>query len=409
MGFEERSEPSDPRREGWLAKKGRSERTGALVWKRRWFALDCQGLRWWEDEGRKGAAIGFIPLGSIACARAAPEKSAARFIVLCRSENTSQHEQRYDFESETPADLRRWLDVINHQIELITRLSSPAAENVIEISGATDRSTSELQQPRAFGNETRHSPPQPMKDLLRENGQEWRGLANAGRRILSSEETVKRIRAIPGNDTCADCVTSDPHRFQALADWASLGRGVVVCIRCCGAHRRVATHNTKVLSVRDDRWTEDQVEQMELHGNILVNAELEAALPQGTKPDLATCDAEDLEAYVYAKYVLRSFQRGGDNVIPSVKVKSGHAMGAPNYIAILFLKLISGSHIPNMDGFSKTEAHCDFILGDRKIKSKPCGVRCQSPCPLALQPKMIVSSPRVVDHASPHFPRAGIQ
>ena len=52
-----------------------------------------------------------------------------------------------------------------------------------------------------------------------------------------------------------------------------------------------------------------------------VNAELEAALPQGTKPDLATCDAEDLEAYVYAKYVLRSFQRGGDNVIPSVKVR----------------------------------------------------------------------------------------
>jgi len=38
------------------------------------------------------------------------------------------------------------------------------------------------------------------------------------------------IKAIPGNNICADCPTKSPQ-------WASLSFGVLVCLECSGKHR----------------------------------------------------------------------------------------------------------------------------------------------------------------------------
>ena len=52
-------------------------------------------------------------------------------------------------------------------------------------------------------------------------------------------EVEKRVLPIPGNGTCADCVTSDPKRYPAQPTWASTNLGVTFCIRCSGIHRKM--------------------------------------------------------------------------------------------------------------------------------------------------------------------------
>ena len=41
--------------EGYLSKKSRLGAAGR-VWQRRWFVLDGTGLRWFEDESKRGDA-----------------------------------------------------------------------------------------------------------------------------------------------------------------------------------------------------------------------------------------------------------------------------------------------------------------------------------------------------------------
>ena len=58
---------------------------------------------------------------------------------------------------------------------------------------------------------------------------------------------------------------------------------------------------------------------MEAAGNQQVNRALEAQLPPSVaKPDLAQSSVQQLEAWIRAKYELRSFAPGGDGRLPEV-------------------------------------------------------------------------------------------
>ncbi|KAF4394754.1 hypothetical protein F8388_015660 [Cannabis sativa] len=46
------------------------------------------------------------------------------------------------------------------------------------------------------------------------------------------------LRAVPGNDLCAECSAPEP-------DWASLNLGVLLCIECSGVHRNFGVHISK--------------------------------------------------------------------------------------------------------------------------------------------------------------------
>ena len=93
---------------------------------------------------------------------------------------------------------------------------------------------------------------------------------------MAGPASEARLLAIAGNSACADCTTSDPVHYPNTPAWGSCNLGVLFCIRCAGIHRLMGAHVSKVLSIRIDTWSEEQLQTMEAKGNAAVNAQLEA-------------------------------------------------------------------------------------------------------------------------------------
>jgi len=186
------------------------------------------------------------------------------------------------------------------------------------------------------------------------------------------------MQGIAGNTVCADCTTSDPRHYPALPTWASANLGVVFCIRCCGIHRKLGAHISKVLSLQIDSWTHIQLLHMRSTGNAAVNATLEATLGAGIKPDQAHCTTAELEAFIRAKYVMGSFMKGGDGTLPAIestKHEDDNTQGLKQkamaeYCGLLIIRLLRADNLPNMDLVTKTDAFCVFTLGERKATSR---------------------------------------
>ncbi|KAF5450000.1 hypothetical protein F2P56_030388 [Juglans regia] len=158
---------------------------------------------------------------------------------------------------------------------------------------------------------------------------------------FSEADSVSSIlRAIPGNDICAECSTPEP-------DWASLNLGVLLCIECSGVHRNLGVHISKVRSLTlDVRVWEPTVldlfrnlgnsfcnsiwEELLLHENERID-ESRTMMASVTKPcpkDVISCK----EKYIQAKYVERLLVvRGvGASGIPSHASKIWQAVKSNN-------------------------------------------------------------------------------
>jgi len=75
-----------------------------------------------------------------------------------------------------------------------------------------------------------------------------------------NQKILEELLKHPENRNCADCGTPGPR-------WASLNLGVFICTRCAGIHRKMGVHISRVKSVSQDVWQNDQVETMRLLGN----------------------------------------------------------------------------------------------------------------------------------------------
>uniref|UniRef100_A0A1I8FVG6 Tick transposon n=1 Tax=Macrostomum lignano TaxID=282301 RepID=A0A1I8FVG6_9PLAT len=110
---------------------------------------------------------------------------------------------------------------------------------------------------------------------------------------------LKAAVSLPGNELCADCHAPAP-------DWAIVSHGLLVCILCSGAHRRLGTHASRVRSLALDSWTPAQAMPLCVIGNRLGNAVLEARLPDGRRPRRDS-PSDVRESFVRAKYECGEF------------------------------------------------------------------------------------------------------
>ncbi|KAF7120029.1 hypothetical protein RHSIM_Rhsim13G0121000 [Rhododendron simsii] len=94
------------------------------------------------------------------------------------------------------------------------------------------------------------------------------------------------------NRVCADCSAPDPK-------WASANIGVFICLKCCGVHRSLGTHISKVLSVTLDEWTDDEIDAMvEVGGNASANSIYEAFIPEGYSKPSADSGHEERAKFI---------------------------------------------------------------------------------------------------------------
>ncbi|XP_005093005.1 arf-GAP with dual PH domain-containing protein 1 isoform X2 [Aplysia californica] len=85
-------------------------------------------------------------------------------------------------------------------------------------------------------------------------------------------------------------------------DWASCTIGVFLCKDCAGVHRALGSSQSRIKSIKLDNWDKDQVQVMEMIGNVKARDTYELCVPEFySKPFPGTVDVLRKE-WILAKY-----------------------------------------------------------------------------------------------------------
>ncbi|XP_013671127.2 ADP-ribosylation factor GTPase-activating protein AGD12 isoform X1 [Brassica napus] len=126
----------------------------------------------------------------------------------------------------------------------------------------------------------------------------------------SGKRRISDLLTQSDNRVCADCSAPDPK-------WASANIGVFICLKCCGVHRSLGTHISKVLSVTLDEWSDDEVDSMiEIGGNASANSVYEAFIPDGVSKPGPDASHDQRMQFIRSKYEHQEFLK------PSLRITS---------------------------------------------------------------------------------------
>ncbi|KAK4744210.1 hypothetical protein SAY87_010522 [Trapa incisa] len=143
------------------------------------------------------------------------------------------------------------------------------------------------------------------------------------------------------NRICADCGSPEPK-------WASANIGVFICLKCCGVHRSLGTHISKVLSVALDDWSEDEIDAMiEVGGNASANSIYEAFIPEGISKPRPDSNHDERSRFIRSKYELQEFLK------PSLRISSmssGRSMKQPSFSRRIMDSFRSSNSSQKLDG-----------------------------------------------------------
>lgn len=145
--------------------------------------------------------------------------------------------------------------------------------------------------------------------------------------------------------------------------------------------RSLGVQHSFVLSCTLDDWTEEQVDFMETHGNIVVNTELEYNVPKTIEvPFEKTTDRDTREKYINAKYVDKLFCKSeGKSSRPPQRIHRANSR-SPNssptlrdaamveFIGIVNVQLLSCSKLIVKD-FISSDPYCVLTIGLQSRKS----------------------------------------
>lgn len=197
----------------------------------------------------------------------------------------------------------------------------------------------------------------------------------------SGKRRLKVLLSQSDNRCCADCGALDPK-------WASANIGVFICLKCCGVHRSLGTHVSKVLSVTLDDWSDDEIDAMvEVGGNSSANSIYEAFIPEGVSKPGPDSSHEQRTKFIRSKYELQQFLK------PSLRISSAKTsaslqasfsrkimdtfrsnssqnrlVGMVEFIGLLKVKVIKGTNLAIRDMMS-SDPYVILTIGQQTVQT----------------------------------------
>ncbi|KAK9058023.1 hypothetical protein SSX86_022863 [Deinandra increscens subsp. villosa] len=190
----------------------------------------------------------------------------------------------------------------------------------------------------------------------------------------SGNRRLKELLKQRDNQTCADCGAPDPK-------WASANIGVFICLKCCGVHRSLGVHISKVLSVTLDAWSDAEIDAMiEVGGNTSANSIYEAYIPQGISKPGPDASQDHRNNFIRSKYVLQDFLK------PSLRISSINSSslkaslsrktmnstpstkGMVEFIGVLKITVVKGTNLAVRDMLS-SDPYVVLTLGNQKAQT----------------------------------------
>ncbi|XVE89361.1 hypothetical protein DITRI_Ditri19aG0195900 [Diplodiscus trichospermus] len=201
------------------------------------------------------------------------------------------------------------------------------------------------------------------------------------KRPTSANARLKSLLNQSDNRICADCGAPDPK-------WASANIGVFICLKCCGVHRSLGTHISKVLSVALDEWSDGEIDAMiEVGGNSAANAIYEAYIPEGYSKPGPDASHNDRRRFIRSKYELQEFLKPSlritsgksstdsirssfsSKILDSFRLKpSEESEGMVEFIGLLKVKVVKGTNLAIRDMMT-SDPYVVLTLGQQTVQT----------------------------------------